>query len=94
MSFALAFAVIAFAAVAYNVFTTIMIVKWLQDRGQTIHFVLIKALAPFYAQRYKKLTLEETGSVGPLFYHWMVSINVALGAGLVAVLGLMLQGGG
>lgn len=89
MSPAIACAVIAFAAVAWNVVSTIMIVNWLRARGHKINFMVIKALAPVYAHRYKALTLEETGTVGPLFVHWIVSINVALVAGVVAVVLLM-----
>ena len=93
MSLAVVFAVVAFAAMAWNVVSTMMIVKWLQVRGHTINFVLLKALAPVYAHHYKRLTLQEAGAPGPLFYHWVVSINVALGAGILAVLALMIQRG-
>lgn len=31
-----------------------------------------------YLHEYAKLTREETGRVGPLFYHYVVPLNVAL----------------
>lgn len=93
MSLAIAFAVVAFMAVAWNIVSTIMIVNWLQKKGEKINFVLIKMMAPVYAHRYKKITLEETGKVGPLFYHWVVSINITLVAGIVTVVALILERG-
>jgi hypothetical protein len=91
MTVAIICAVVAFAAVAWHVVSTIMIVNWLHKKGQKINFGLIKALAPAYAHRYKKMTLEETGNVGTLYYHWLISINVALVAGILAV-GFMIAG--
>jgi len=89
MSLAVVFAVVAFASVAWNVVSTIMIVRWLQEKGHKVNFVLIKALAPVYAHHYKRMTLEEAGRVGPLFFHWIISINVTLFAGILAVVLLM-----
>ncbi len=66
------------AAVIWYVVTSLMIVSELSKRKQKIQFVLIRFMIPVYAQRYKKITLEETGRVGPLFYHWIISINIAL----------------
>ena len=31
-----------------------------------------------YLHEYSKITREETGRVGPLFYHYVVPLNVAL----------------
>ena len=91
MGVAFVFAVIAFMAVAWNIVSTIMIVSRLQARGEKINFVLIKALAPVYVHRYKKITSEETGRAGPLFYHWIFSINLALAAGIIAVVALIAE---
>ncbi len=66
------------AAVIWYVVASLMIVSELSKRKQKIQFVLIRFMIPVYAQRYKKITLEETGHVGPLFYHWIISINIAL----------------
>ena len=41
---------------------------------------------PVYAHRYKKITLEETGKVGPLFYHWVIAINTALVLAIAAII--------
>jgi hypothetical protein len=41
---------------------------------------------PVYANRYKKITLEETGKTGSLFYHWIISINTALVFAVAAII--------
>jgi len=61
----------------------------LRGRGESANFFLLRVMAPFYAYRYRKITREETGRTGPLFYHWVVSINGALVFGLVTI-GLLL----
>jgi hypothetical protein len=44
-------------------------------------------MAPIYAQRHKKITTDENGKPGPLFYQWVASINLApvLTAGAILV---------
>ena len=61
----------------------------LRGRGESVNFFLLRVIAPFYAYRYRRITREETGRTGPLFYHWVVSINGALVFGLVTI-GLLL----
>lgn len=55
-----------------------MIVNELIKRKHKINFILIRMMIPIYAHRYKKISLEETGKVGALYYHWIISINTAL----------------
>jgi hypothetical protein len=43
-------------------------------------------MLPAYASRYKNITLEETGKVGSLFYHWLIAINTALVFGIAAII--------
>lgn len=85
MNLAIIFAVGAFAGVVWNIVSTMVIVSRLKEKGHKINFVLLKALAPVYAHRYKNITLEETGKVAPLYYHWLISINVALVMGILAI---------
>ena len=54
-----------------------MIVHELSKRGVRINIILIGFLIIKYIQQYKKITLEETGKVGPLFYPCIMSINLA-----------------
>lgn len=77
---------IASAAAIWFVVSTIRIFDALQKRGIEVHFLLLRLLAIHYAGQYKALTREESGRTGPLFYHWIISINVALAAVLLLLL--------
>lgn len=79
-------AVIAGIAIVWHIVSGAMIVNELLKRKQKINFVLIKALLPVYAHRYKRITLEETGKAGPLFYHYVIAANVALVFALAAII--------
>lgn len=74
------------AAVTWHVVATIMIYQALQNRSVKVSFLLLRLMAPKYASQYRKMTKEETGKTGPLFYHWIVSINAALAAAILLVL--------
>ncbi len=63
-----------------------MICGEMQRRGQKIGVFWLRLMIPVYAHRYKKITQQETGRTGPLFCHWIVSINAALVATLAALL--------
>ena len=77
---------VALGCIAWNIVAGILICNELGKRGVKVNYVFIKALIPFYAHRYKKMTRQETGRAGPLFYHWIISINAAL---VTAVAGLL-----
>jgi len=86
MSLTIFFAVIAGIAVVWFIVSGMMMVNDLMKRGQKIQFIFIKVMFPVYAHRYKKITLEETGKVGPLFYHWVIAINTALVLAIAAII--------
>lgn len=84
---AFVFFVILFAlCIVWFIVSSILIMSALQQRKVKINFLLVRMLLPSYADRYRKLTREETGKAGPLFYHWVVSINAALVFAVVAIL--------
>ena len=85
MSLTIFLAVLAFIAVIWYVVSGIMIFTELQKRGEKVYFIFLNFMLPFYAHRYKKLTLEETGRTGILFYHWIIAINTALVLGAAAI---------
>jgi len=72
-------------AVVFTV-TSILIAAALDKRGVKINIILIRFLIPKYAHQYKTITKMETGKTGPLFYWWVLSINVALVSFLVALI--------
>ena len=78
--------VIAACAVAWYIVSTLLIYDALRKRGERPSFIFLRFLILRYASRYREITRAETGRVGPLFYHWVVSINVALLAVVVLLL--------
>ena len=80
------FAVIAFFAVGWYIVSGIMIFNELKKRGERVYFIFLNFMLPFYASKYKKITLEETGTVDRLFYHWLISINIALIFAIAAII--------
>ena len=67
---------------------SILIVAALDKRNIKTNFLWIRLLIFKYVSQYRKITLEETGKVGSLFYLWILSINLAL---ISAVAGLILR---
>ena len=77
----------ALAAVCVIWFTvvSIMVYESLRKRGLPVSFLWLRLMIPKYAHQYKEVTKAETEQVGPLFYHWVISINLALVFVIVAV---------
>lgn len=86
MSITIFFAIIAGIAVVWFIVSGIMIINELLKRKQKINLIFIRLMLPVYAHRYKKITLEETGKVGSLFYHWVIAINIALVLAIAAII--------
>jgi hypothetical protein len=86
MNLTILFAIVAGVALIWFIVSSIMIVNELLKRGQKINFIFIKVLIPIYAHRYKKITFEETGKIGSLFYHWVIAINIALVFAVTAII--------
>ncbi len=80
------FIALAALGVIWNVVTTVIIYDSLKKRGMPVSFLWLKAMAPKYAYQYKKITEAEKGKAGTLFYHWLISINLALVFAILAIL--------
>jgi len=81
--------ILAIAAIAsgfWNIVTSIRILGELRRRDMKASFIWLRSMAPIYAFRYKKVTMEESGRPGALFYHWIISINLALVCAVAALL--------
>ena len=85
MSLTMFFAVIAAIAIIWLIVSGVMIVNELMKRKHKIQFIIINMMLPVYVHRYKKITLEETGEVGSLYYHWVFAINTALVFAIAAI---------
>jgi hypothetical protein len=79
---------LAIAGVVWNTVTSMLIYADLHHRGMKVSFVLLRLMIPFYAHQYRKITTRETGKPGPLFYHWIISINTALVTGIAGIVAL------
>jgi hypothetical protein len=73
---------------ACHVVVTILIMHELDKRGIRTNFLLVRLLIFRYVSQYREVTIKETGRPGPLFYLYIVSINLAL---VTAVIGLILR---
>lgn len=62
----------------WNIAISLMVYSYLKERGVSVSFLWLRVMAPKYAFQYREITHSETGKAGPLFYHWIVSINLAL----------------
>jgi len=85
--FSLFMSLAIFCAIVNIVFSALILDK-LRKRNIKINYFLIRLLLPKYVYQYKKITREESGEVGGLFYGWIVSIDAAL---IFAVAGLVVR---
>ncbi|MBN1465647.1 hypothetical protein JXA02_07810 [candidate division KSB1 bacterium] len=88
MDLSTTFFVLAFTAIAIYIVSSMIMVSQLQKRGVKINFFLLRLYLIKYAQQYKKITKEETGRIGSLYYLHIISVNTAL---VCAVIGLLLR---
>ena len=82
------FLVIAIVCVLCGIVSSIMIISFLSKRGIKINYFLIRIYIIKYTNQYRKITEEESGKAGPLFYSSVVSYILAL---LFAVVGAILK---
>lgn len=80
------FAIIAGIALVWYVVSSIMIYNELKKRNISVNFIFIRFMIIPYANKYKEITKNETGKVGSLFYHWIISINVTLVFAVAAII--------
>ena len=62
----------------WAVVASLLIAGDLKKRGLTVSYVWLRVMILKYLHQYSRITQEETGRVGPLFYHYVVPLNVAL----------------
>jgi hypothetical protein len=66
------------ACVVWAVVASILIARDLEKRGIPISIIWLRLMILKYLHQYCKITREETGHVGPLFYHYVIPLNLAL----------------
>lgn len=57
---------------------SIAIAREMERRGHDVSIVWLRVMILKYLHQYATVTREETGRVGPLFYHYVVPLNIAL----------------
>lgn len=83
-----AFFVVAVLSALWGVVDSILMAVALEKRGVGVNMLLFRVYFFRYLGEYRRLTLSETGKVGPLYYSYIVAMNVAL---VSAVAGLALR---
>ena len=82
------FLVLAIVCVLCGVVSSVLIIAFLSKRGTKINYLLIRIYIYKYINQYRKITTEETGKVGPLFYSFITSFILAL---IFAIVGILLK---
>ena len=82
------FLIPALVSVIFGIVFMIMIVSFLSKRGIKINYVFLRLYIIKYIDQYRKITIEENGKPGNLFYAFIVSMNLAL---VLAVIGIILR---
>ena len=78
ISMEILFSSIAIIALITFVVTSVMIYSYLDRKGEKVSFLWLRLYMIPNANKYKRITKNETGKVGSLFYIWLISINTAL----------------
>jgi len=81
------FFILALISVVGGIVASIMIASFLSKRGVKINYLFFRVLIFGYIRQYRKITIEETGKPGPLFYSFITAWNLAL---LFVVIGIIL----
>ena len=71
-------AVAAAVCAVWAVVAAVLIARDLDRRGMKVNIIWLRVMILKYLHEYSKITREEDGRVGPLFYHYVVPLNVAL----------------
>jgi len=82
------FLVLAIVCVLCGVVSSVLIIAFLSKRGTRINYLLIRIYIYKYINQYRKITIEETGKVGSLFYSFIISFILAL---IFAIIGILLK---
>jgi hypothetical protein len=69
---------LALAFAAWGIVTTILIANYLSRKGVDVSYLFLRVLILKYLGQYRDMTLEENGKIGPLFYSYIIAMNLAL----------------
>ncbi|MFC1873534.1 hypothetical protein ACFLW3_01825 [Chloroflexota bacterium] len=72
------FLVLAIVCIVCGVASSVTITAFLSKRGIKINYLFFRLYIYKYVNQYRKITIEENGKVGPLFYSFIGSFILAL----------------
>lgn len=70
--------VIAFVCIVWSIVSLMIISGKVSKSGTKVHFFLITLLFFRYISIYEEMTKKETGKNGPLVYHFVIPLWIAL----------------
>ena len=80
--------VVAVVSALWGVVSAVLIVEALRKRGVKVNWVFVRFLIlSKYLGQYRDITRQETGRTGPLFYSYVIAMNLAL---VTAIAGIVL----
>ena len=62
----------------WAVAASVLIARDLERRGVHVSYLWLRVMIFKYLGQYRRVTLQETGRVGSLFYHYVIPLNIAL----------------
>jgi len=80
---------VAVGSALWGVASAVLIVEALRKRGVKVNWVFVRFLIlSKYLGQYRDITRQETGRTGPLFYSYVIAMNLAL---VTAIAGIVLR---
>ena len=76
---------IAILSALWGVVSAVMIAEVLRRHGARISWIFLRVMILKYLGQYRDITRQETGRTGPLFYSYVIAMNLALAAGIVGI---------
>jgi len=70
----------------WAVAASLLIARDLEKRGVHVSYLWLRVMILKYLNQYRRVTLEETGRVGSLFYHYVIPLNMALVLTIILVI--------
>ena len=80
------FLILVLVSVACGIAASIMITSFLSRRGVKVNYLFLRIFIFKYVQQYRRITTEETGKPGPLFYSFIAAWILALLFGVVGAI--------
>ena len=70
----------------WAVAASLLIARDLEKHGVHVRYLWLRVMILKYLSQYRRVTLEETGRVGSLFYHYVIPLNIALALTIILVI--------